>query len=1315
MATPELQNQCEQITIFPRTAPSLINHLTFTITGNDGIKTANFILVSSRDKQVPSGYIAIDYSSENPQNHQNPRIIAVYIARAIAKSVSENSKKLNLGLEVKSIRNKVILSDMYKQKITYWHTSVTAVNAGSFVSGKRYKIATSGNTDFKTIGAKNNDVGTVFFATGAGSGTGNALLMTSVDYIPPRSRVSADKVKIGYTYKTVFHYGTAGTLTGIGAGNDNVGTVFKATAAGNANDSVIPYGFIPKINRIVTGIQGNLLPDGSRKIINETHLRVFLISSFSNIPKIVHGLNVLLNSNNIKNALLGAHEHPTLISQSPVSQGSVYDSGIVTSNDKITPYTEDSLFVGFGRTEPPGIITNDKNSVVDDKTTGLHAQDFGRAYVGRLRDRESITIDLHNSTAIALETMGKTSTPDSSMAYLSPVQGKWKHIKLGNSAGSRRGVIYSAFSGGNAAIKDDGTWWPYTSVAKDVAVAGCAGFTPGSLPVTSVANTATSTRRHNLSFEKGLKGLSQTDIDKEIADGRVFVANTRPCEPMNSLGFPSHTKYSALSGSTISMKDYIDRPFLVEKIVFETDVTFSSHSYVFDPTERTDTEGETFKVFSDIAPSGCTFFILNQVKGSPSRKSKKHMFSETIIQKSSGPFTDSEIINQTEITDVYLPRGAQKAWDVSSRGVSERFPHPQIWPPANSAGGNDIKSHAENNGWSFMQAKVETAEIGNADASKTSTATIITTGQPWSTSKYHSIGDATWQAAIGASGFSVATIKKGYLYQIKTTTGTSNTKWGELGADGSPSSGERFIAARDYAAGDGTGKIYPVMGSAVSGIPYDGRPGITGVVLSGYYSLYELGSNSFQDPVTKLRTHWDDNSYLTSDKGYRARMLVKTASSNTVGIRVTIYATFIDDVSSKYTFPGTVPVGRIDNISESWEWIDVPIFTYDGKGRKFNLSFVPEWIDDFNIKNDKKTIVTSGNFVAGTLYRIVTTGTTNFKTEQSADDNVEGTYFVATAAGTGTGTASLVLRSYNYDGFINLSVPEISIAFASMYETEEVVKGDTYRDLVGYGSVASLPSAWINNNTTSSGVKVLGSKKLSKFSKDPVDLFDMSLEGSGNKKTIRLGVPCRSPLVRESRLFRSYAAINKNQYYDNYEQDLILGWNSISRSGVDGFNSGRSPLGREVGGSTPAFRSMGIGWASMLDNYVYPGQRHGIFAEPDTVKENSPYLVYPEDNIVIGVQNIISDTMTRGNGANTNSTNGRNSFQPSVTLGAGSVKVKLYGSYLEKGLPKSNISSKENLNSKAVHQSLGDYPVEDVNDTSSRANLRNSYIDRDFY
>ena len=58
-----------------------------------------------------------------------------------------------------------------------WGTGVD-ITAGSFVVGNTYRIVTAGTTDFTLIGAANSSVGTIFTATGVGSGTGTAETIT---------------------------------------------------------------------------------------------------------------------------------------------------------------------------------------------------------------------------------------------------------------------------------------------------------------------------------------------------------------------------------------------------------------------------------------------------------------------------------------------------------------------------------------------------------------------------------------------------------------------------------------------------------------------------------------------------------------------------------------------------------------------------------------------------------------------------------------------------------------------------------------------------------------------------------------------------------------------------------------------------------------------------------------------------------------------------------------------------------------------------------------------------------------------------------
>jgi hypothetical protein len=63
--------------------------------------------------------------------------------------------------------------------IGFDHSPTTTVAAGAFVTGDYYQIRSVGTTDFTLVGAPDNNVGTRFEATGAGTGTGVATQASS--------------------------------------------------------------------------------------------------------------------------------------------------------------------------------------------------------------------------------------------------------------------------------------------------------------------------------------------------------------------------------------------------------------------------------------------------------------------------------------------------------------------------------------------------------------------------------------------------------------------------------------------------------------------------------------------------------------------------------------------------------------------------------------------------------------------------------------------------------------------------------------------------------------------------------------------------------------------------------------------------------------------------------------------------------------------------------------------------------------------------------------------------------------------------------
>lgn len=82
------------------------------------------------------------------------------------------------------------------------------VNAGSFVVGQQYVIQIAGNTNWTAVGASASTVGTVFTATGAGSGSGVANTVLGITaYYPRPVTIDSAFVRVNTTSNGVPIYG----------------------------------------------------------------------------------------------------------------------------------------------------------------------------------------------------------------------------------------------------------------------------------------------------------------------------------------------------------------------------------------------------------------------------------------------------------------------------------------------------------------------------------------------------------------------------------------------------------------------------------------------------------------------------------------------------------------------------------------------------------------------------------------------------------------------------------------------------------------------------------------------------------------------------------------------------------------------------------------------------------------------------------------------------------------------------------------------------------------------------------------------------
>ena len=79
--------------------------------------------------------------------------------------------RFKINIYLTAIKNGKIWADTDTWSLRLYASLLTA---GSFVVGHTYAITTVGTTDFTLIGSEDNVIGTVFIATGVGSGTGTA-------------------------------------------------------------------------------------------------------------------------------------------------------------------------------------------------------------------------------------------------------------------------------------------------------------------------------------------------------------------------------------------------------------------------------------------------------------------------------------------------------------------------------------------------------------------------------------------------------------------------------------------------------------------------------------------------------------------------------------------------------------------------------------------------------------------------------------------------------------------------------------------------------------------------------------------------------------------------------------------------------------------------------------------------------------------------------------------------------------------------------------------------------------------------------------
>lgn len=129
-------------------------------------------------------------------------------------------------------------------------TKGSTITAGSFVVGTEYTIVSVGTTNFTSIGAANNNVGTVFTATGVGSGTGTASINTWTS--APNSIQSATS--------QATTSGTTVDFTGIPSWVKRITVMLSGVSASGSGDIIVQLGTSGGF--VTTGYNGQVCTAG---------------------------------------------------------------------------------------------------------------------------------------------------------------------------------------------------------------------------------------------------------------------------------------------------------------------------------------------------------------------------------------------------------------------------------------------------------------------------------------------------------------------------------------------------------------------------------------------------------------------------------------------------------------------------------------------------------------------------------------------------------------------------------------------------------------------------------------------------------------------------------------------------------------------------------------------------------------------------------------------------------------------------------------------------------------------------------------------
>ena len=248
-------------------------------------------------------------------------------------------------------------------------------------------------------------------------------------------------------------------------------------------------------------------------------------------------------------------------------------------DESISPYDESSAYASFGsevHSEADDFFTVDTGRDQEFYSTGTLPTLVGHGLHGPLWSKRKIEIDIAPKKSTTLH--GHVVT-GSTMAYFNFDKKSWEPIGYAGTGSywKPQRERYSSGEGGLVLTGGFDTSWSHLS---------------SSLPQASVYSVSASSIDGEPASYSGFRqwldktyigfspsiGMMVAKSDGTVAAAQAPNANNQGkyvlvdgglSTPVSTFGFPFHPKYHATSSQYLNASDYIDRPFLLEKIVYE--------------------------------------------------------------------------------------------------------------------------------------------------------------------------------------------------------------------------------------------------------------------------------------------------------------------------------------------------------------------------------------------------------------------------------------------------------------------------------------------------------------------------------------------------------------------------------------------------------------------------------------------------------------------------------------------------------------------------------------------------------------------------